>query len=159
MAKRVFLTPDDFLDQQGNGDGELQQGNGDGELKEEGVGKEPEVTKAEEKITPIDKQAVTPAPIPQPVVENKKEVAPAESSTEKPAKKPMGRRPNAVPTERDFISINIAGIREGLELLCTRESLINKRKISYNEYISKVLKEHLEQNKQIIEAMKATALM
>lgn len=150
MAKRMLLSADDFLDQQGNG-----------ELKEEGVGKEPEVTKAEEKTTPIDKQAVTPAPapIPQPVIESNKEVISNEAAAEKPAKKHMGRRPNAVPTERDFISINIAGIREGLELLCTRESLINKRKISYNEYISKVLKEHLEQNKQIIEAMKATALM
>lgn len=150
MAKRMKLSAEDFMDSQ-----EME------ELKEDVVEKEPEIAKTEEKFTPINKQAVTPVPtpIPQPVAETKKEVAPVESSTEKPAKKPMGRRPNVVPTERDFISINIAGIREGLELLCTRESLINKRKISYNEYINKVLKEHLEQNKQIIEAMKATALM
>ncbi len=153
MAKRMLLSADDFLDQQGNG-----------ELKEDGVEKAPAPTLSPEPApepAPQTQPEPTPAPtpMPQPVVEAKKEVTTVESAIEKPAKKPKGRRPNEVPTERDFISINIAGIREGLELLCTRESLLNKRKISYNEYINKVLKEHLEQNKQIIEAMKATALM
>ena len=60
----------------------------------------------------------------------------------------------------DFISINIGGgIREGIEILCNRESLRSGRKVSYNEYITKILKEHIEENRAYIETLKNAAMM
>ena len=68
--------------------------------------------------------------------------------------KKRGRKANPERTEKDYLSVDIYGMRDALKILCMREAKArNENEIPLGVYISELVRKDIEANKEYIDTV------